>query len=527
MQIKPGITADGFRIAVRDYRPSTVVEELAANAYDADATTCVVLVDFQKLKIYIIDNGIGFNAAAIEGLAILGSGNKREVPVSLAKRHYLGSYGFGLKSTLNIATKLRVQSVSHEGNFTTEIDWADLDRALTPEFAGYPVEKHATRGKATTGTAITLSLKQALDNRDLEDFGRALSNLPSDDGHFVCYFGSYSDVVRDLKVDLSDVKNLPRTCARLARKGKLKTARDSNLTDLEDCEAITVSDKLDKSVQTTIFFAGMEGDNVRPLKPGLRGIYVRIHGRLLKQSFTDSKYTYHISKWKKFESGVRVEISIDWLRNEITLSREGVRFSNQKLEDDFKGALTRALTAFIQPRLKHLLRKRGRALAKQDRQRVELAKKRVSRDRGVIVDCVKSGFDFVPECDSELALLMARQEVISKIHPSYRLIDYNDQASYDCLVWDGSRKALIRTELEPDLIAFLSHKVRDGIELVVTWTRGKWRIGARKGMKAESFELIANEQKKRGQYGLLEYPTKSSKNPRSRYRVVVLEELLK
>ena len=37
MQIKPGITADGFRTAVRDYTEPTVVEELGANSYDADA----------------------------------------------------------------------------------------------------------------------------------------------------------------------------------------------------------------------------------------------------------------------------------------------------------------------------------------------------------------------------------------------------------------------------------------------------------------------------------------------------------
>src|SRR5579871_4524742 len=343
MQIKPGITSEGFRIAVRDYRPPTVVEELAANSYDADARTCVVLVDFAKLKLYVVDDGIGFTSGAIQGLAVLGSGNKREVPVSLAKRHYLGSYGFGLKSTLNIATKLRIESVSHEGHFETEIDWNELDRALTPEFPGYPVEKRPNRRRAPTGSVITLNLKQALDQRDLEDFGNALSNLPTDGRRFMCYFGSYSDVAGELRPELSSVKRLGKTCARLVRRRKLRTAVDSTLTDLEDCEKIEMGDKVDKSVRTVIYFAGMEADAVRHLKPGLRGIYVRIHGRLLKQSFTDSKYTYHISKWKKFESGVRVELSIDWLRNEITLSREGVRFSNQKLEDDFKGALTRAV----------------------------------------------------------------------------------------------------------------------------------------------------------------------------------------
>jgi len=43
--VKPKITAKGFRTAVRDYTEAIVVEELAANSYDADATTVLILLD--------------------------------------------------------------------------------------------------------------------------------------------------------------------------------------------------------------------------------------------------------------------------------------------------------------------------------------------------------------------------------------------------------------------------------------------------------------------------------------------------
>jgi hypothetical protein len=46
--IKPGVTAAGFRTAVKDYTEYAVVEELAANSYDADAECVIVLLDHNK-----------------------------------------------------------------------------------------------------------------------------------------------------------------------------------------------------------------------------------------------------------------------------------------------------------------------------------------------------------------------------------------------------------------------------------------------------------------------------------------------
>jgi hypothetical protein len=45
MPVRVGINAHGFRTAVRDYTAPTVVEEIAANSYDADAKTVLVLLD--------------------------------------------------------------------------------------------------------------------------------------------------------------------------------------------------------------------------------------------------------------------------------------------------------------------------------------------------------------------------------------------------------------------------------------------------------------------------------------------------
>ena len=130
--------------------------------------------------------------------------------------------------------------------------------------------------------------------------------------------------------------------------------------DLSDAQIQEFVDKEDRTVKGRFYFGGIESGKVQSLKKGLRGIYVRINGRLLKQSFTEQHYVYNISKWVKFAAGLRVELSVDWLRNEISLSREGIRFSNRKLEEQFRAVLTRLVSRFIQPQLKKLEKKAAR-----------------------------------------------------------------------------------------------------------------------------------------------------------------------
>jgi hypothetical protein len=72
MQIKAGIDASGYRTAVRDYTEPTVLEELAANSYDADATACVVLLDTSKGLLHVLDDGLGFSEDAIKDSELFG-----------------------------------------------------------------------------------------------------------------------------------------------------------------------------------------------------------------------------------------------------------------------------------------------------------------------------------------------------------------------------------------------------------------------------------------------------------------------
>ena len=526
MIIKPGVTSEGFRTAVRDYTEPSVVEELAAKSYDADACTVLVLLDTNKGHLHIIDDGIGFDKESFEQLAVLGAGAKRDIPFSKGKRHYLGSYGYGLKSTLNIATQVRVLSISEEGQLEATIDWTRLDDSLKSDFPGFPVETTNRKKRHATGTRITLVLKNPTSKDHLEAFGGVLSNLPSDGGEFKCYFGLYSAAASRVGSIEKNFADLKPACKKLEKANLVSLAESTLNADLSECEVLDATDKEDKKVSAKFFFAGIHQGKVKSLKPGLRGIYVRIHGRLLKQSFTERKYTYNISKWVKFENGLRVELSIDWLRDQVSLSREGIRFSNAKLEEDFRALLTRLVSRFIQPELKKLQQKKEREAASKYQQRMELGNKRVKEDKSITVPGLSGGFHFRPETDGELALVLGQREVLQKINKSFKLIDYNDQAPFDCLIYDVSKRAFIPTELEPSLIEFLEHRDCDDIGQIVTWTRGKWRIGALKKGHGAFFKLVAADHSDRGWYKLLEYRTRKAKAPKRDFPVVALDELL-
>jgi hypothetical protein len=520
--IVPGISAQGFRVAVRDYKERHVIEELAANSYDADASTVLVLTDGDQL--HIIDDGKGFGLEAVRQVAVLGAGEKSSSDFSGGRRPFLGCYGFGLKSTLNIAKKVEIKSTSLEGAFYVQIDWTKLEEGLKGNSDGFKFTQ-SPRGRAANGTHIELTLKAPVGDPQLDEFESVLSNLPQDDGRFRCYCGRFEDVRKNAPTLLTELGRLRNSATRLARRKLLRLSDISADADLKECETVDIRDKDDKTVAARFYFGGLEGGKVRSIKKSLRGIYVRINGRLLKQSFDDQKYVYSISKWVKFAAGLRVELSIDWLRNEISLSRDGVQFSNSKLEEQFRTALVRLVTRFIQPELKKLERKAERHIARKYEQRMELGDRRVKNPKSLRVPGLANGFCFKPETDGELALLLSQQTLLRKLNSGYRLIDYNDQASFDCLIWDESRKEFIKAELEPTLIEFLAHKDAKDVQLVITWSTGKWRIGAKKRGTGGWYKLISEPEARAGHYKLLVYATQDSKKVKRHYPVVVLDQI--
>jgi Histidine kinase-, DNA gyrase B-, and HSP90-like ATPase len=526
MLIKPGVNAAGFRVAVKDYTEASVIGELAANSYDADATTVLVLLDTNKNVLHVLDDGGGFSAEAFKSIATLGGGDKLESNFSKGTRHYLGSYGMGLKSTLNIANRIEVRSYSEQRAFRIELDWSRLEEALKANFEGYPHDDELRGNAQATGTIVRLNLKNPTTKDQLEDFGVALGDLPSDKGNFLCYFGLSSELGQDYADLPKLLTNLRKVAKSLASKNKLFLAGTSTLSDLEECEIGELTDRQDPAVKARFYFAGFDGDKVRSLKPSVRGIYVRIHGRLLKQDFASQEYTYNISKWIMFTQGLRVEIEVDWLRDQITLSREGLRFSNQKLASEFKAVLYRLISRFIQPYLKTIAKKKERAGDRLAKQRRELVARRLAKGNDHMIRLPQLGFSFRPETDGELGLLLAQGPIMSRVNKNFQLLDFNDKAPFDAIIWDRAKMQQINTEFEPTLMEFLTHREKDDVRLVIVWTTGKWRVGSRKKGRGGHFELNNVVPSKKGHFQLLEFASMGGKKPRKAYQVIALEELV-
>jgi hypothetical protein len=227
-----------------------------------------------------------------------------------------------------------------------------------------------------------------------------------------------------------------------------------------------------------------------------------------------------------FTQGLRVEFEIDWLRDQITLSREGLRFSNQKLETDFKAVVARLISRFIQPYLKKIAKKKEKAGDRRAKQREELVNRRLKKKSDLLIGLDGLGFGFKPETDGELALLVSQRKVMDFISTDYQLIDYNDSAPFDAILYDSKKMTQINTEFEPTLIEFLEHREKDNVTLIITWTTGKWRVGAKKKGRGGAYELANNTPVRKGHLMLLEYASLASKKPRKNYPVVVLEDLI-
>ena len=109
----------------------------------------IVLLDTDQGLLYIYDDGIGFTKHSFSGIATLGAGNKRDIPYSQGHRHDLGSYGYGLKSTLNVASKVEIVSHSENERLLATINWNQLDEALKPDFEGFPCSATKEAGSLT------------------------------------------------------------------------------------------------------------------------------------------------------------------------------------------------------------------------------------------------------------------------------------------------------------------------------------------------------------------------------------------
>ena len=154
--------------------------ELAKNAYDADATECLIQlenVDASGGRITISDNGLGMSWSAIEnGWLVLGKSRKAGDLTKKYKRVPAGDKGLGRLAALRLGRKaiLRTRPDDEPGvEYSVTLDWDNYDQALFVEEVPTPIKKKKTKKKP--GTEIELqSLIKPLSSTDVHRLSRSL-----------------------------------------------------------------------------------------------------------------------------------------------------------------------------------------------------------------------------------------------------------------------------------------------------------------------------------------------------------------
>jgi signal transduction histidine kinase len=104
--------------------------ELVKNAYDADATKCVVFVDYNNDKIWIADDGEGMTPDIIkECWMVIGTDSKLSKPLSTKNRVRAGAKGIGRFSLDRLGAQCEMYTKTSSGNLLCwQVDWSNFDK---------------------------------------------------------------------------------------------------------------------------------------------------------------------------------------------------------------------------------------------------------------------------------------------------------------------------------------------------------------------------------------------------------------
>ncbi len=170
--------------------PSTAINELVKNGYDADADKSIIYINYseenpQSNFILIYDNGLGMNESILFGkwlqpsMSTKRTEEKKERVSEIYKRKFLGFKGIGRLATMSLGQYLTVISkTSEEGKF----NWLNIDRevfkkeVLLSEIK-FPGGKADSYQKLFESKELLQSEK--VDNRELVSFFNSTLKLDS------------------------------------------------------------------------------------------------------------------------------------------------------------------------------------------------------------------------------------------------------------------------------------------------------------------------------------------------------------
>lgn len=104
------------------------IEELVANAYDADATTVFIYIANKKKVIIVHDNGRGMDKEGLTNFFDLGTDTKERNPLTPSGRRKIGAFGIGKIASNRIANKVILYTVKDGVFRSVELDFRQLER---------------------------------------------------------------------------------------------------------------------------------------------------------------------------------------------------------------------------------------------------------------------------------------------------------------------------------------------------------------------------------------------------------------
>lgn len=161
-----------------------LIRELVANAYDADAT--IIRITADNDTIIVEDNGLGMDKNQLRQYLTIGSGFKRQNPISpKLKRVRIGEFGIGKFAVLSVCDRFEIYTRSQSYAATLIFDRKDFE---TRNDWNIPLIEHAVETQ-TTGTRISLfNIKKPIPLFDIE---RHLINVfPLSDKNFSIFLNN-------------------------------------------------------------------------------------------------------------------------------------------------------------------------------------------------------------------------------------------------------------------------------------------------------------------------------------------------
>lgn len=160
--------------------PEQGILELVRNAYDADATICVVRMRKRSGRVsdvVISDNGKGLDREAIiKGWLVLGRSSKTGQRRTARGRLTVGDKGLGRLAALRMGEEahLVTRPASNPGKeFYLRLKWSDFDHAVVVEDVALTIEERKT--DKPHGTEITISrMRIPITRTELQRLSRAM-----------------------------------------------------------------------------------------------------------------------------------------------------------------------------------------------------------------------------------------------------------------------------------------------------------------------------------------------------------------